>query len=301
MRTMQHQARKRFGQNFLHDPGVIRRILDAVNAQPGQHLVEIGPGQGAITAGLLEMAGALDVIELDRDLIGPLAERFGGLVIHNADALSFELCALLRSDPCKTSPSSGLSELQSRASLLASSMPTAQSQHQSTEHRLRLIGNLPYNISTPLLFRFIDQADCIEDMHLMLQKEVVNRMTAEPGTKVYGRLSVMVQTFCSAQRLFLVSAGAFHPAPKVSSAVVRLRPHRPLPYPLADPSWHARIVAAAFAQRRKTLRNSLSGLVAPEQISAQGIDPGARAETLSVADFAALANATSACIDAQIP
>jgi 16S rRNA (adenine1518-N6/adenine1519-N6)-dimethyltransferase len=169
------------------------------------------------------------------------------------------------------------------------------------EHRLRLIGNLPYNISTPLMFRFLDQADCIEDMHLMLQKEVVDRMTAEPGTKVYGRLSVMVQTFCSAQRLFLVSAGAFHPAPKVSSAVVRLRPHRPLPHPLADPHWHARIVAAAFAQRRKTLRNSLSGLVEPEQMIAQAIDPSARAETLSVADFAALANATSACIAAQIP
>lgn len=348
-----HQARKRFGQNFLHDPGVIQRILDAVNPQADQHLVEIGPGQGAITAGLLEMAGALDLIELDRDLITPLAQRFGGRVIagrpaaercdrsrqpdaqpdaqseakpdampnpepdasgiapepsrlriYNADALSFDLCALLRSGP---------SGLQSTASLLATSTLTDQMPMDSiaganverpyppTEHRLRLIGNLPYNISTPLLFRFLDQADCIEDMHLMLQKEVVERMTAEPGTKVYGRLSVMVQTFCSAQRLFLVSAGAFHPAPKVSSAVTRLRPHRPLPCPLAAPLWHARIVAAAFAQRRKTLRNSLSGLVTPEQMIAQGIDPQARAETLSVANFAALANATSACIETKIP
>ena len=274
---MQHHPRKRFGQNFLHDPGVIQRILEAVaplpgqdpGHQPSQHLVEIGPGQGALTAGLLEMASALDVIELDRDLIQPLAERFKDtpLRIHQADALTFDLCAL-------RSPST---------------------------HRLRLIGNLPYNISTPLLFRFLEQADCIEDLHLMLQKEVVDRITAAPGSKVYGRLSVMVQTVCSAQRLFLVSAGAFTPAPKVSSAVIRLRPHRPLPYPLADPPWHARLVAAAFAQRRKTLRNSLSGLVSPERMSALGIDPGARAETLSIADFAALANAPHACIDEPIP
>ncbi len=273
-----NQPRKRFGQNFLHDPGVIQRIIDAVNAQSDQHLVEIGPGQGAITAGLLETAGALDAIELDRDLIVPLTEQFGGtpLRLINADALTLDLCGLL----------DDTQEVQSRT---------------QSASRLRLIGNLPYNISTPLLFRFLEQADCIEDMHLMLQKEVVDRMTAEPGTKVYGRLSVMVQTFCSAQRLFVVSAGAFRPAPKVSSAVARLRPHRPLPYPLADPGWHARIVAAAFAQRRKTLRNSLSGLITPEQMIALDIDPGARAETLSVANFVALANASSACIDAQIP
>lgn len=276
-----HQARKRFGQNFLHDPWVIQRILDAVSAQPDQHLVEIGPGQGAMTAGLLETAGALDAIELDRDLIVPLSEQFAGspLRLINADALTFDLCSLLE----------GGKQPQPRT-------PTAR--------RLRLIGNLPYNISTPLLFRFLEQAECVEDMHLMLQKEVVDRMTAEPGTKVYGRLSVMVQTFCSAQRLFVVPAGAFRPAPKVSSAVVRLRPHRPLPYPLADPAWHARIVGAAFAQRRKTLRNSLSGLVTPEQMIELEIDPRARAETLSVAHFAALANvsnASHACIDAQIP
>ncbi|MEA3639464.1 MAG: 16S rRNA (adenine(1518)-N(6)/adenine(1519)-N(6))-dimethyltransferase RsmA [Lamprobacter sp.] len=312
---MQHQARKRFGQNFLHDPGVIRGILAAVAARPGQHLVEIGPGQGAITEGLLETAGVMDLIELDRDLIAPLADRFGGQVmhrsqhsshsavqvdrqkpsrlrIHNADALSFDLCALL--------PRSA-QDLRSPAPAALSQPATDSERDPPAEHRLRLIGNLPYNISTPLLFRFLDQSDCIEDMHLMLQKEVVDRMTAEPGTKVYGRLSVMVQTFCSARRLFLVSAGAFRPAPKVSSAVVRLHPHRPLPYPLADSTWHARIVAAAFAQRRKTLRNSLSGLITPQQMIALEIDPGARAETLSVAHFAALANASSACIDAQIP
>jgi 16S rRNA (adenine1518-N6/adenine1519-N6)-dimethyltransferase len=266
---MQHHPRKRFGQNFLHDPGIIQRILDAVAAHPGQHLVEIGPGQGALTAGLLDLASVLDVIELDRDLIQPLAERFADprLRIHQGDALSVDLCALR--------PPAGT--------------------------RLRLIGNLPYNISTPLLFRFLEQADCIEDLHLMLQKEVVDRLIAAPGSKVYGRLSVMVQSLCSAQRLFLVAAGAFRPAPKVGSAVVRLRPHRPLPYPLADPPWHARLVAAAFAQRRKTLRNSLRGLVSPACMSTLGIDPSARAETLSVADFAALANAAPACIDEPIP
>jgi 16S rRNA (adenine1518-N6/adenine1519-N6)-dimethyltransferase len=268
---MQHRARKRFGKNFLHDPGVIQRILDAVSARPGEHLVEIGPGQGAITAGLLEMAGELDVIEIDRDLIGPLAERFDdrALRLHNADALDFDLCALLDS--------------------------------AADSDRLRVVGNLPYNISTPLLFRFLAQADCIADMHLMLQKEVVDRLAAEPGTKVFGRLSVMVQSYCAVRRLFVVSAGAFRPAPKVSSAVVRLVPHRPLSHPIADPAWHARIVAAAFAQRRKTLRNSLAGLISPAQMGALGIDPVARAETLSIADFAALANSSSACIAPPLP
>jgi 16S rRNA (adenine1518-N6/adenine1519-N6)-dimethyltransferase len=343
-----HQPRKRFGQNFLHDPWVIQRILDAVNAQPGQHLVEIGPGQGAITAGLLQMAGALDVIELDRDLIAPLAERFNGQVIdpvtdpitdqvtdpvtnqaidqqsmvevdhqppprlriHNADALTFKLCNLLAAGSRRRQSLGPTDSLQDAADRSSQDQGPNRDldpglnhpgQAQRTEHRLRLIGNLPYNISTPLLFHFIDQADCIQDMHLMLQKEVVDRITAEPGTKVYGRLSVMVQTFCSAERLFLVSAGAFHPAPKVSSAVVRLQPHRPSPYPLSDPCWHARIVAAAFAQRRKTLRNSLSGLVSTQQMQALEIDPGARAETLSVNQFATLANASSACISASIP
>jgi len=284
--TMQHQARKRFGQNFLHDPGVIQRIVDAVAARPGQHLVEIGPGQGAITSGLLEMAGALDVIELDRDLVGPLGERFNGsqLRIHNSDALHFDLCTLLSSPMMAAEGNQGGKE-----------------QRAPETQRLRLVGNLPYNISTPLLFRFLEQADCIQDMHLMLQKEVVDRMTAEPGTKIYGRLSVMVQSYCSARRLFVVSAGAFRPAPKVSSAVARLQPHLPLPSPIADPPWHARVVAAAFAQRRKTLRNSLSGLISARQMTELGIDPGARAETLSIADFTALANASSACIAQQIP
>jgi 16S rRNA (adenine1518-N6/adenine1519-N6)-dimethyltransferase len=183
--TMEHRARKRFGQNFLHDPLVIDRIHAAIDARPGERLVEIGPGQGAITARLLTRAGALDVIELDRDLIEPLRQRLGGLGelrIHNADALDFDLRAL------------------------------ADTEAQSAS--LRLVGNLPYNISTPLLFHFLDQLDVLRDLHLMLQKEVVDRIVAEPGDKTYGRLSVMVQSRCQATSLFRIGPGAFKPAPR---------------------------------------------------------------------------------------
>lgn len=265
---MEHRPRKRFGQNFLHDPGSIRRILSAVDPRPGQHLVEIGPGQGAITEGLLRAAGSLDVVELDRDLVGPLQDRLGALGalrIHNADALQFDLCALRSTrDP---SGDSGA---------------------------LRIVGNLPYNISTPLLFRFLDQARCIEDLHLMLQKEVVDRICADPGSKTYGRLSVMVQTWCRAERLLVIGPGAFSPPPKVDSAVVRLVPHRPPRCPVVDTALHAHLVAAAFAQRRKTLRNSLRGQIEPTLLIACGIDPSARAETVAVCDYARLANAASA-------
>lgn len=253
-----HQPRKRFGQNFLHDPETIRRILAAIRPCPGERLVEIGPGQGAITRGLLEQAGALDAIELDRDLIEPLRQRLGGLGelrIHNTDALRFDLCSLAH-------------------------IPAS----------LRLIGNLPYNISTPLLFRFLDQADCIQDMHLMLQREVVERIAADPGTKDYGRLSVMVQTWCEAECLFRIGPGAFTPPPKVESAFLRLRPRRPLSNPPTDRAGHARLVAAAFSQRRKTLRNSLAGLADVATFAAAGIDPRLRAENLHVEDFIRLAN-----------
>jgi 16S rRNA (adenine1518-N6/adenine1519-N6)-dimethyltransferase len=256
---MEHRARKRFGQNFLHDRQVIDRIHAVVAAAPTDHLVEIGPGRGAITAGLLSAAGTLDVIELDRDLVASLAETLGGLGtlrIHQGDALAVDLCTL--------APAGG---------------------------RLRVVGNLPYNISTPLLFHFIAQSDCVQDLHLMLQREVVERIVASPGDKTYGRLSVMVQSFCAAESLFRVAPGAFTPAPKVESAFLRLRPHRPLPYPIEDRAWHARIVAAAFGQRRKTLRNSLSNLLAPEILEAAQIDPTLRAEALDIASYARLANA----------
>jgi 16S rRNA (adenine1518-N6/adenine1519-N6)-dimethyltransferase len=262
----EHRARKRFGQNFLHDSGTIRRILAAVAPAPGEHLVEIGPGRGALTAGLLEAAGALDVIELDRDLVGPLAERLGGrgrLRVHQADALTFDLCGLLTTGAA------------------------------AAGQRLRIVGNLPYNISTPLLFRFLAQTDCIRDMHLMLQKEVVDRMAAAPGSKIYGRLSVMVQSRCAAERVLTVGPGAFTPAPKVASAVVRLTPLRPPPVAIADAALHARLVAAAFAQRRKRLSNSLRGLADAALLARCGLDPGARAEQLSVVDFARLANAAA--------
>ena len=250
---MSHRARKRFGQNFLHDQSVIERILSHVDPQPGQHLVEIGPGQGALTRGLLQRVGDIDAIELDRDLLAPLkhmCEPLGTLRLHNADALKFDFRAL-----------------------------------RSDDRRLRLVGNLPYNISTPLLFHLIEQADVIEDMHFMLQKEVVDRMAATPGSKTYGRLSVMLQVSCEVSSLFDIGPESFDPPPKVDSSVVRLRP-------LAEPlvaaeqmSGFSALVSKAFAQRRKTLRNNLRGLLEPEQITALGIDPGARTESLTVKDL----------------
>jgi len=262
---MEHRPRKRFGQNFLHDPNIIRRIVSVIDPRPGEHLVEIGPGRGAITAGLLRAAGRLDVVELDRDLIEPLARRcadLGDLTIHKADALAFDLRAL---HPHK---------------------------------RLRLIGNLPYNLSTPLLFRFLDQADCIDDMHFMLQRELVKRIAARPGSKIYGRLSVMIQVYCRAEPLFRVGPGAFTPIPRVDSTFVRLIPHRPLPNPVRDPACLSHLVAQAFGQRRKTLHNSLWGLVDAQRLEALGLHPGQRAEELSVEAFVRLAN--TAC-KTQVP
>ena len=264
---MSHRPRKRFGQNFLHDPGTIAKIIAAIAPQLDDHLVEIGPGQGAITAGLLENAGSLDAIELDRDLLAALQQRFGehgGFRLYNADALKFDLC-----------------------SLAASTQP------------LRVCGNLPYNVSTPLLFRFLDQSACIRDMHFMLQKEVVDRMAATAGSKVYGRLSVMLQVRCEVTALFTIGPGAFQPAPKVHSAFVRLEPYEVSPWPVTDRDLLAKIVMQAFSQRRKTLRNALQGTIDPRLFEAEGIDPGARAEQLAPADFVALANA--ACKSPVLP
>jgi len=255
---MQHQARKRFGQNFLRDHTVIDRIVRAINPQPGDRLVEIGPGLGALTGPLLEALGSLDVVELDRDLIPRLHEQFAGvgeLRVHQADALRFDFRSLVQGD-----------------------------------ERLRVAGNLPYNISTPLIFHLIEQAPVIRDMHFMLQKEVVDRLAAAPDSADYGRLGVMVQYYCRVERLFTVPPGAFHPVPKVDSAVVRLVPHTAPPVKVNDEGVFARVVAQAFSQRRKTLRNTLRGLVGAETMSALDIDPGRRAETLSLAEFAALAN-----------
>jgi 16S rRNA (adenine1518-N6/adenine1519-N6)-dimethyltransferase len=257
---MTHQARKRFGQNFLHDTGVIDRIVRSINPQPGQNLLEIGPGQGAITKPLLRACGRLQVVELDRDLIEPLRQACSGLgelIIHSADALRFDFVPL------------------------------------SQEQPLRLLGNLPYNISTPLMFHLLEQSAWIEDMHFMLQKEVVERMAATPGNKDYGRLTVMLQARARVTQLFTIGPGAFSPAPKVDSAFVRLQPHAQPPYPIADLADFGRLVAAAFGQRRKTLRNGLKGLLDEEQIRATGVDPQARAETLGIAEFAHLSNQLS--------
>lgn len=253
-----HRARKRFGQNFLHDAGVISQIVATIHPRPEQHLVEIGPGQGAITAGLLASGCQLDVIEIDRDLVPLLQARYAGvdrLQIHQADALRFDYAQL-------AAPGS----------------------------KLRLVGNLPYNISTPLLFHLLKFAPQISDMHFMLQLEVVKRMAAAPGSKAWGRLSVMTQYHCQVDTLFEVPPSAFSPAPKVTSAIVRLQPRADL---IADPEQEARlrtVVTAAFSQRRKTLRNTLRDLLNVQQLEPLEISPGARAETLSLKQFIAISN-----------
>jgi 16S rRNA (adenine1518-N6/adenine1519-N6)-dimethyltransferase len=252
------RPRKRFGQHFLHDPQVIARIVNAIAPEPGQRLVEIGPGLGAITLPLLERAGRMEVVELDRDVIPVLVERARAkgaeLVVHEGDALEFDFAALRGDGP-----------------------------------RLRLVGNLPYNISTPLLFHLLDATEAVADMHFMLQKEVVDRMAAQPDTADYGRLTVMLATRCRVEKLFEVGPGAFRPPPRVDSAIVRVVPHAVPPFPVGDPARFARVVANAFGQRRKTLRNALRGVVDAEGFAAAGIDPGRRAETLAPVEFARLA------------
>jgi len=265
---LNHRPRKRFGQNFLHDPGIIQRIVQVIAPQSDDNLVEIGPGQGAITTELLPLVHQMHAIELDRDLVGPLAARcaaLGDLQIHNTDALKFNYATLAEPD-----------------------------------RPLRVVGNLPYNISTPLLFHLLDQSTHIRDMHFMLQKEVVDRMAAGPGSKIYGRLSVMLQARAVVTPLFRIGPGAFNPPPKVDSAFVRLQPCHPPPYRIDD--WHifSLVVSHAFSQRRKTLRNSLRQVLPAEMIEAARLDPGTRAEQLSVADFANLANlATAAATESQ--
>jgi len=253
-----HQARKRFGQNFLADPHHVARIVEAVDPHPGDNLVEIGPGLAAITGALIERAGRMAAIEIDRDLAARLRERFppDRLALHEADALAFDF-AVLGED-------------------------------------LRVVGNLPYNISSPLLFHLASFESRLRDIHVMLQREVVARMTALPGTPDYGRLTVMLQARFRVTRLFTVPAGAFRPAPKVESAVARLVPLGAARPAIADEALFARIVAAAFGQRRKTLRNAVSGVVDADALRAAGIDPAARGETLSVADFVRLAAAGAA-------
>jgi 16S rRNA (adenine1518-N6/adenine1519-N6)-dimethyltransferase len=252
-----HTARKRFGQNFLHDGAVIARIVRVIDPQPADVMLEIGPGLGALTTPLLERLPALHVVEIDRDLAARLRETFHdrpGLVVHAADALRFDF-----------------------ASLAPAGTP------------LRVVGNLPYNISTPLLFHLLEYGSAIRDMHFMLQKEVVDRVVAGPGSEAYGRLSVAVAARAEAHALFTVGPGAFRPAPKVESAIVRIVP-RPAPFAIDDFSAFDRIVTAAFSQRRKQLANALSRLLDESQIRSADVDPRLRPERLSAADFARLAN-----------
>ena len=258
---MNHRPRKRFGQNFLHDQGVISRILSSIGPAPGDRLIEIGPGRGAITIPLLEAVGRLEAIELDRDLIPLLTEAcrgVGELHIHSADALKFDFSTL-----------------------------------GTPSEKLRVVGNLPYNISTPLLFHLLEYRSVIRDMHFMLQKEVVERMAARPGNKTYGRLSVMLQVLCDVAPLFDIGPEAFAPPPKVHSSFVRLIPSEHPLYREVDPALFERIVNAAFSQRRKTLRNSLGKLLGVSVIERADIDPGQRPEQLPPESFIRLAMLTA--------
>ena len=253
---MKHVARKRFGQNFLHDQQVIDRIVASIAPQADDLLVEIGPGQAALTRPLLESGAELHLVELDRDLVKVLKEKFAGhsnITIHSGDALRANLPEL-------------------------------------TGHRpFRLIGNLPYNISTPLIFHVLQWNKLVVDMHFMLQKEVVDRMAAGPGSRTYGRLSVMTQYRAQVTPLFDVMPESFSPVPKVRSSIVRLKPLAEPPVDAGSFDQMKMVVSAAFSKRRKTLRNSLRELMDADQILATGIDPGQRAEQLSLSQFAALA------------
>jgi len=251
-----HRARKRFGQHFLVDPGVIAAIIDAVRPTSEDTIVEIGPGQGALTHSLARTAGTLHAIELDRDLAARMRREYaeaGSVEIHEADALAFDFGALGAS--------------------------------------LRIVGNLPYNISTPLLFHMLNFREQIIDMHFMLQKEVVDRMAAEPGSKAYGRLTIMLGCHFDVESLFDVDRSAFDPPPDVTSAVARLAPLPAGTYEIHDEPRFAQLVAQAFSQRRKTIRNSLRKMVDEETLEFVGIDPGLRAEAISIDDYVRLANA----------
>lgn len=255
---MKHIPRKRFGQNFLIDQTIIQNIIDCLDLQPNDHWLEIGPGQGALTVPLLNKGIRLDVVELDRDLVALLKKKLGHhnqLQIHNEDALKFDISKLT-----------------------------------DTDNKLHIVGNLPYNISTPLLFHLLASAPYINDMHFMLQKEVVDRICAEPGKKQYGRLSVMAQYYCQPEALFEVPPESFNPPPQVTSTIIRLIPYQQPPVSIDDFSLFSLIVTQTFSMRRKTLRNSLRSRLKEEHFSLLQIDPNKRAENVSLEEFARLSN-----------
>ena len=251
----QHRARKRFGQHFLADPGAIDAIVSAIHTTEHDTVVEIGPGRGAITRQLARRAGHLHLIELDRDLVSQLREQYAGtgnVSVHEGDALEFDFASL--------------------------------------GDNLRVVGNLPYNISTPLMFHLLGFRQRIVDMHFMLQKEVVDRMAASPGSKAYGRLGIMLGCYLNVESLFDVPPDAFEPPPAVMSAVVRLDPLPPGTFKIADEAMLSKIVATAFSQRRKTVRNSLKNEVETAVLEAAGIDPGLRPEQIGIGEWVALGN-----------
>jgi len=254
----QHKARKRFGQNFLIDHGIIRDIVRAVHPHKDDVIVEIGPGKGAITQLLADSCDNLSVIELDRDLVPWLKVKFEkhpNFQLFQADALQFDFAQLVKDDK-----------------------------------PIRIVGNLPYNISTPLIFHLLSYSTQVSDMHFMLQKEVVKRMAAQAGDSAYGRLGIMVQYYCAVEDLFDVPPTSFDPAPKVDSAIVRLMPYQDLPHEATNIKTLERLVNVAFQQRRKTLRNALKQLLEPEIIEQLPIDTSARAEEISLAEYVATSN-----------
>ncbi|MDT8452451.1 MAG: 16S rRNA (adenine(1518)-N(6)/adenine(1519)-N(6))-dimethyltransferase RsmA [Gammaproteobacteria bacterium] len=253
---MQHQAKKRFGQNFLVDDNIIQRIVDSIKPQVDDTVIEIGPGLGAITLPLLQRTDVLHVIELDRDVIPKLlfnCRNDGTPVVHEMDVLKFNFNDFRNSTPSK--------------------------------NKLRIVGNLPYNISTPVLFLLLKNRQDVHDMHFMLQKEVVERIAALPGSRIYGRLSVMIQTYFKVTPLFIVPSNAFSPQPKVESAILRLVPDDSFSKTINDHKAYEDLIRMAFSQRRKTIKNNLKGLCTTEQLTAAGIDPGQRSEELAVSDF----------------
>ncbi|KDM92515.1 16S rRNA (adenine(1518)-N(6)/adenine(1519)-N(6))-dimethyltransferase RsmA [Photobacterium galatheae] len=253
-----HRARKRFGQNFLHDEYIIDNIVAAINPRPGQNLVEIGPGLGALTEPVGKQVDKFTVIELDRDLAERLRNHpdlASKLTIHEGDAMRFDFTQLIKEN-----------------------------------NQLRIFGNLPYNISTPLMFHLFSFHEHIQDMHFMLQKEVVNRLAAGPGSKAYGRLTVMAQYYCKVMPVLEVPPSAFKPAPKVDSAVVRLSPYDTLPHPCTNLKWLDRVTREGFNQRRKTVRNCYKALMDSETLESLGINPAARPENLTLEQFVTMAN-----------
>lgn len=256
-----HQPRKRFGQNFLQDEAIVSHIIAAFHPRPNDRVIEIGPGLGALTKPLLENLDHLDVIEIDRDLVVDLRVTFpdlAHLTIYNQDALHFDLEELYHQNPAP--------------------------------QKLRIIGNLPYNIATPLIFHFLESAHVIQDMYFMLQKEVVQRLCAKPLEEHYGRLSIMIQYHCSTEPLLSISPEAFYPKPKVTSQIVRLIPHETPPYPVLDKRMLRTITTAAFNHRRKTIHNALKIYLKADDFLALNIDPGLRPEALSLPQFVAITN-----------